>query len=309
MYIEMIAAVLAGCFTGGAGMFFLQRRHREQELEKVIKLSEDILNEQEIKASESGRETLYSKTEHNLVRVQELMQGKKDEAEKSRDEIQKLISETAHQMRIPLMNIETYLGFLQETAGEPGTDEAFFKSVKAIEDSAGKLHFLVENFIKMSRLEHHIIQIKLKETDLLKTVRNALGQILKQAEEKKISFDIALPEKAAFCHDANWLGEAVYNILDNGVKYSEPGGRIDVSVSENEMFLKLRVRDYGIGIEAGEENLIFRRFYRGKRVTGQEGFGIGLYLAREIVVRHGGFLVVRRMEKGLMMEMNLPPAC
>lgn len=75
------------------------------------------------------------------------------------------------------------------------------------------------------------------------------------------------------------------------------------------MFLKIRIRDYGIGIEAGEENLIFQRFYRGKRVTVQQGYGIGLYLSRIIVNRHGGFLAAKRMEKGLLMEMSFPFVC
>lgn len=306
MHVEMIIAILTGFFIGAAGMLYSQRRERRKELEKIVKLTEDILNEREVKAANSGKETLYSKTEHYLIRVQELLQGRRDAAEKSRDEIQKLISETAHQMRTPLTNIETYLGFLRKISEETKTEEMFIQSVDAMEDSAEKLHFLVENFIKMSRLEQRIIQIKRQETDILKTIRNALGQILKQAEEKEIQFEIILPERAVCRHDPNWLREAFYNILDNAVKYSEHGGRIKVCMSENEMFLKLQIRDYGIGIESGEESQIFKRFYRGKRVTSQEGFGIGLYLAREITDRHDGFLVVKRMDKGLMMEMNLP---
>lgn len=170
-------------------------------------------------------------------------------------------------MRTPLTNLETYLEFLKEMARE---DESFSEYAGAMEESAAKLHFLVENFIKMSRLENGIIQIKKQESDILKTVRNALGQVQNQAEDKKIRFAISLPERAVCRHDPNWLSEAIFNILDNGVKYSEPGGRIEVSVSENEMFLKLRVRDYGIGIEAGEESQIFRRFYRGRRSRGRK---------------------------------------
>ena len=117
---------------------------------------------------------------------------------------------------------------------------------------------------------------------------------------------VDFPGRASCTNDGNWLGEALFNIFDNAVKYSREGGAIAVSVTEDEMFLKVRVRDYGIGIEAGEECQVFRRFYRGKRVTSQEGFGLGLYLAREIVNMHGGFLVVKRMEPGLMMEVDLP---
>ena len=85
--------------------------------------------------------------------------------------------------------------------------------------------------------------------------------------------------------------------------YKLPGG--EDTVVENEMFLKIRVRDFGLGIDPGEENQIFRRFYRGNRVTNQSGFGIGLYLAREIVSLHGGFLMAKRMEPGLQMEIIL----
>ena len=159
---------------------------------------------------------------------------------------------------------------------------------------------------EMARLEQHIIQIRKDEMDLLKTVQNAFGQIQNRAEEKGIRFQIRMPERAVCAHDPNWLGEALFNILDNAVKYSAPGGSIEVTLQQNEMFTKFQVRDHGLGIEAGEENQIFQRFYRGRRVTVQEGFGIGLYLAREIIRLHGGFVTAKRMEPGLLIEVDLP---
>ena len=90
------------------------------------------------------------------------------------------------------------------------------------------------------------------------------------------------------------------------MKYSAPGGSIEVTLQQNEMFTKFQVRDHGLGIEAGEENQIFRRFYRGRRVNVQEGFGLGLYLAREIIRLHGGFVTAKRMEPGLLIEVDLP---
>lgn len=313
MVTEMIIALIAGAGIGSGGMYVIQRRNRMQELKRIEKLAGDILNGERLRAAASGEETLFGKIEHQLVRMQEMLLGQKAEAEKSRDEIQKLISETAHQMRTPLTNMETYTGLLRERLGE-GKEKRSYRAEEgeslltytdALEESERKLHFLTESFIKMSRLEHGIIQVRKEEKDLLRTVKNALGQIQNQAEEKKICFEIELPEKAVCMHDANWLGEAVCNVLDNAVKYSEPGGKILFTVVENEMFLKIRVRDFGLGIDPGEENQIFRRFYRGNRVTNQSGFGIGLYLAREIVSLHGGFLMAKRMEPGLQMEIIL----
>lgn len=301
MNLEIVAVVLISLSAGAGLMFWSQRARQTKELKRLEKLTYDILNEREIRTGAVGEETLYGKIEYALVRVQEMLNGRKEEAEKSCDEIQKLISEIAHQMRTPLTNMETYLGFMKDDSGEMASEY-----VAALEKSEEKLHFLVESFIKMSRLEQHIIQIKKEEKDLLQTVLNVLGQIQCYAEAKEIQFDVTFPEKAVCAHDANWLGEALYNILENAVKYSDNGGKIEVTVSENEMFMKIRVRDYGLGISEGEEHRIFQRFYRGKLVTTQAGFGIGLYLARKIVGLHGGFLTAKRMRPGLLMEIRIP---
>ena len=316
MDIAVWIAFAIGIITGGSIIYIRQRKLRMEELRKAAAMTEDILAGRRLRTSAPGDELLLARIENQLVRIQEVLDGRRKEAEKSRDEIQKLISEIAHQMRTPLTNIESYTGFLRnitETAeqnleGEAsGSNEKIgLQYISALEVSEKKLHFLVDSFVKMARLEQHIIQIHKNEKDLLKTIQNTFGQIQNRAEEKQIRFHITLPKQALCVHDSNWLSEAVFNILDNAVKYSEPGGTVEVSLKQNEMYMKLQVRDYGIGIEEGEENQIFRRFYRGRRVTVQEGLGIGLYLAREIMNLHGGFMTAKKMDPGLLIEVNLP---
>ena len=316
MNIAAWFAFVLGIITGGSIIYIRQRKLRMEELRKAAAMTEDILAGHRLRASAPGDELLLARIENQLVRIQEVLDGRRKEAEKSRDEIQKLISEIAHQMRTPLTNIESYTGFLRnitETAeqnleGEAsGSNEKIgLQYISALEVSEKKLHFLVDSFVKMARLEQHIIQIHQNEKDLLKTIHNTFGQIQNRAEEKQIRFHITMPKQALCVHDSNWLSEAVFNILDNAVKYSEPGGTVEVSLKQNELYMKLQVRDYGIGIEEGEENQIFRRFYRGRRVTVQEGLGIGLYLAREIMNLHGGFMTAKKMDPGLLIEVNLP---
>ena len=316
MDIAVWIAFAIGIITGGSIIYIRQRKLRMEELRKAAAMTEDILAGHRLRASAPGDELLLARIENQLVRIQEVLDGRRKEAEKSRDEIQKLISEIAHQMRTPLTNIESYTGFLRnitETAeqnleGEAsGSNEKIgLQYISALEVSEKKLHFLVDSFVKMARLEQHIIQIHQNEKNLLKTIQNTFGQIQNRAEEKQIRFHITMPKQALCVHDSNWLSEAVFNILDNAVKYSEPGGTVEVSLKQNELYMKLQVRDYGIGIEEGEENQIFRRFYRGRRVTVQEGLGIGLYLAREIMNLHGGFMTAKKMDPGLLIEVNLP---
>ena len=316
MDIAVWIAFAIGIITGGSIIYIRQRKLRMEELRKAAAMTEDILAGRRLRTSAPGDELLLARIENQLVRIQEVLDGRRKEAEKSRDEIQKLISEIAHQMRTPLTNIESYTGFLRnitETAEQNLEGEASesnekigLQYISALEVSEKKLHFLVDSFVKMARLEQHIIQIHKNEKDLLKTIQNTFGQIQNRAEEKQIRFHITMPKQALCVHDSNWLSEAVFNILDNAVKYSEPGGTVEVSLKQNELYMKLQVRDYGIGIEEGEENQIFRRFYRGRRVTVQEGLGIGLYLAREIMNLHGGFMTAKKMDPGLLIEVNLP---
>ena len=151
-----------------------------------------------------------------------------------------------------------------------------------------------------------MIQIRKESKDIRRTLLNALGTDTGTGREKNLDFQVSLPSDLELRHDPNWLGEAFFNVLDNAVKYSSQGGHVEVSALQNEMFLKISVRDYGIGIEAGEENRIFQRFYRGKKVRVQEGFGVGLYLARQIILTQGGFIRVKRQTRGLLMEIFFP---
>ena len=152
---ETVALLVFGFLCGMTVMYILNRRQRIREFNKIAEITEDILNERKVQAFSTGEETLYSKLEHQLVRVQEMLQGRSEEAERSRDEIQKLISQIAHQMRTPLMNMETYIGFLED-GKEQMSEELFFQSVDALKNSQGKLGFLVESFIRMARLEQHV---------------------------------------------------------------------------------------------------------------------------------------------------------
>ena len=103
-------------------------------------------------------------------------------------------------------------------------------------------------------------------------------------------------------NQANNIRRAV-ELIENGIKNNST---INITMKQTEMFYKIQVRDYGIGIRDGEENKIFQRFYRGEQARGQEGCGIGLYLSREIVLLQKGMMKAKQMKPGLLIEVNLP---
>ena len=305
MAVAIFTVLLIGFILGGSTVYLVENHLRTNEMNKIYKLTESLINGNELDGSDIGKETIYSKTTNQLIRLQEILEGRRKEAEKSKYEIQKLISEIAHQLRTPLANIKNYTELLQESLNE--TQETLnTEYIKDLRTSEEQLCFLVESFIKTARLEQGIIQVHTQKENLVETILNALGQIQKKAEEKEIFFQVELPEKIICEHDKNWMCEALYNVFDNAVKYSKNNSTINITMKQTEMFYKIQIRDYGIGIKGGEENKIFQRFYRGEQARGQEGCGIGLYLSREIVLLQKGMMKAKKMKPGLLIEVNLP---
>ena len=109
---------------------------------------------------------------------------------------------------------------------------------------------------------------------------------------QKLVLMVDCPEDLTVSHDSKWTSEALFNLLDNAVKYTPAGGKITVSVVLWEMYVEIKVTDTGKGISESNQAAIFRRFYREEEVHEQQGVGIGLYLAREIVTRQGGYIKV-----------------
>lgn len=327
MGIWCIITTALAVFSIGA-VWYWQGKYRERELSELSSMLECILDGRELPERRADQETLLSKIYHQLSRLQSMTKGYHVRLEQDRDSIKNLITEIAHQMRTPLANIETYLDFLQDEDLSREEQKSYLKAVMLSEK---KIHFLAESFIKMSRLEHRIIQIRPLDTDLLLTLSEAVSQAEEKARRRGLQICPRFPETLFHPHDADWLGEAVFNLLDNAVKYSPPGSggeilpdaqrserentlpgagqmegtEILLGAEQNEMFVRIWVSDHGTGIEEGDEARVFQRFYRGSNAGKTEGFGLGLYLTREIVLLHGGFVKLKREKDGTCMEIYL----
>ena len=308
MWMWIAAGAVLGAGASSALVLYIQRRRRAAELEELAGLVRDVLDDREIEEKAAGEETLYGRIEHMLVRIQRMNRGRQEELTESRSRVQKLITEIAHQMRTPLANGGTYLELLEGELSEredPVADPVPMY-LEALRSSQEKLRFLTEEFIRISRLENNIIHIRKEERDIAGTIGYALAQVRPMAEEKGVRISEHLPEGLSCPHDPGWFGEALWNVLDNAVKYSQEGGRIWVEASRGELYLTIRVADEGIGIDEGEEARVFQRFYRGRRTASYEGLGVGLYLAREITARHGGFMEIQRRDPGVEVRVCLP---
>ena len=186
-------------------------------------------------------------------------------------------------------------------------DEERRDFLQGIRSQTDKLEFLVQSMGKASRLETGAVTLEKKDVPLLDTLAQAMSGIVYGAEQKGISVEVQCPDDLWVSHDSKWTAEALFNLLDNAVKYTPAGGKISVSVEQWEMYVKLDVADTGRGIPESRQAAIFRRFYREEEVHDQPGVGIGLYLAREIVTRQGGYIkVTSEVGRGSTFSVFLP---
>ncbi len=252
----------------------------------------------------SDRETLFSRISHRLSRLYDIMQENSRKVDEERQELQRLVSDISHQVKTPVSNLKMVTDTLLTRSV---TDQERIDFLQGIRSQTDKLDFLFQALVKTSRLETGAIRLEKKDCLLFDTLAQAMSGIVYSAEKKDIIVTVDCPEDLYLSHDSKWTAEALFNLLDNAVKYTLTGGRIRVSVEQWEMYIKLNVTDTGKGISEGNQASIFRRFYREEEVHDESGVGIGLYLAREIITRQGGYIkVISKIGKGSTFSVFLP---
>ena len=234
-------------------------------------------------------ETLFARISYRLSRLYGIMQENQRKVDEERQELQMLVSDVSHQVKTPVSNLKMVTDTL---LSKSVTEEERREFLQGIRNQTDKLEFLFQALVKTSRLETGAIRLEKKETMLIDTLAMACSGIVYAAEKKDISVTVDCPNDLYLSHDSKWTAEALFNLLDNAVKYTPAGGAIRISVEQWEMYVKLNVSDTGKGIPERNQAAIFRRFYREEEVHGEQGVGIGLYLTREIVTRQGGYIKV-----------------
>ena len=249
-------------------------------------------------------ETMLARICYRLSRLYQIMQENRRKVDEERRELQSLISDISHQVKTPVSNLKMAADTLLE---KPVSEAERIDFIRGIFSQTDKLDFLFQVLVKTSRLETGVIQLEKKPGRLFDTVAQAMSGIVYAAEKKEIAVSVDCPEDLTVSHDSKWTSEALFNLLDNAVKYTPAGGKIAVSVVLWEMYVEIKVTDTGKGISESNQAAIFRRFYREEEVHEQQGVGIGLYLAREIVTRQGGYIkVVSEPGKGSEFSIMLP---
>lgn len=250
---------------------------------------------------------------------------------RQKEQLQELVSDISHQAVTPISNILLYAQLLQEDyllsieqrqpvpqgqghdvlktgqpmrqglddkalgAGPEWPDSEVLEELQGILGQTEKLDSLIQSLVKLSRLETGILTVTPKKQCIGPVLQEVRQQYLLKASKKGIRLAVEdSMEMAVF--DRKWTMEALANLVDNAIKYTPDGGNVSVHVLPYPMFLRVDVEDTGIGIPQAEQGKIFTRFYRCARAAEQQGVGIGLHLAREVMKAQHGYMKVASAE-------------
>lgn len=279
------AAVLLAAVVLAAGCFYGWRRNRKL-YRTIDRMLDEILDGEPISQSDI-REGEISVLASKAKRVKEKVDLGISTAEEEKEQVKSLISNMSHQLKTPLAGLMMYREMLEDEGLDEETRKRFLGKMKG---QSEKIDWILKSLFKMVNLEQGAVVFEAEALPVRDTILDAVTAVLDRADQRNIRILTEPFEDRLLWHNRKWTAEVLVNLLENAVKYTEPGGCITISVNPMEMYTEIAVRDTGRGIRKEELNEIFKRFYRSRDVENIEGSGIGLYLSRLILEREKGYM-------------------
>jgi len=267
--------------TGIAGMFLAKTSMRP--VEAIIDTAARI-NAENLKLR-----VPVPATHDEISRLAETFNRMLENVDNSFSQQQRLIQDVSHELRTPLTILKGELEVSLKRLRSAHEYEAVLLSNL---EEINHIERLVENLLTLARFDNRQVVLNKKEFDLAALLRRVGDDMHILARQKRIELDLRQPEHFPVMGDENQLAQAFFNLLDNAVKYTDPGGLVTVELQRQDENGIITIADNGIGMDAAELPLIFDRFYRCDKSRGRGGYGLGLSIASSIAEAHCGRITV-----------------
>ncbi len=283
--------------------WFLIKRTFSDFFTNLFVMMDKMMNGEAAQNFDHIDDTYISQIYHQLNRLYDVLQMQQSSIEREKSKVQSFVSDISHQLKTPLTNLH----LLQEALKQPGiSPEEYQDHLEKQGKQLDKIDFLIRALLKTSQLENGLIQIQPREASISQTILSALEGILVPAEKKEIEVYYDNTTDYIVLHDPKWTSEALFNVMENAVKYTPRNGKLTILLNRTEKYVKISIKDTGIGIPPADLSNIFIRFWRGNTNI-LEGNGIGLYLCKQIItLQHGYILVNSTVDSGSEFEIFIP---
>lgn len=296
--------IIIGSTFGGLLILlnYIQYRGIYSRVRNLTRASKEILEENYDVNLYEEKEGDFAKLSYGFKNMRQVLQSQMVDLKKEKEFLVNILSDISHQLKTPLSALIIYNDILSNKKISEENREKFLQNSKT---QLNRMDWLIKSILKLAKVDARAIEFNMKENSLVNTIYEVIDNVAMMAAENKVNIvfesnmyeetlinnkeEINKKNKFMFNYDDKWLGEALINIVKNGVEHSY-NGEIHIELEENPINTKIVIRDNGVGISEKDLPNIFKRFYKGGK---SESVGIGLSLSKSIIEAQGGYIEVK----------------
>lgn len=296
-------AVLIGIFgIASLSIFMRYVLIQEKELKEINEYIKEVNNKNYSLKIEDNKDGELSRLRNELYKTTVILREAAENSEKEKEKLSIAIADISHQLKTPLTSIRIMLDNISDNPDMPQEIREDF--IQDISKQVEHMSSLVISLLKIAKFDAGTIKMENEEIDAKKLIDSVINNLAILIEIKEIEVITKIDEKAIFIADYKWQQEALTNILKNAIEHSQPKSNIYIIVENTSIFLKIKIKDEGQGIEQKDLKHIFERFYRAKNCN-EDSIGIGLSLAKTIIEQNNGYIkATSEVGKGTLFEIK-----
>lgn len=291
LFINKICALivlLLGAFCVALFAHFTRKRYKSIEALND-NLSLICAGNYDVKISENSEGEL-SILSNNLYKVVNLLRVQNEQLENDKVCLADSLADISHQLKTPLTSMMVISDILDENPSEDNIKEFY----PIIDTQLNKMHWLITNLLKLSKLDAGTIELSKKSVNMPKFINECLAPFLITLDLKNIEVERNINDFDFLC-DEQWTAEAVQNIIKNCIEHTDKGGNLTITAFEKNIYYVVKIKDNGCGIPKEELTHIFERFYSCSHAD-KESLGIGLAFAKTVLNKQNADIDVESTE-------------
>ena len=296
-------AVLIGIFgIASLSIFMRYVLIQEKELKEINEYIKEVNNKNYSLKIEDNKDGELSRLRNELYKTTVILREAAENSEEEKEKLSIAIADISHQLKTPLTSIRIMLDNISDNPDMPQEIREDF--IQDISKQVEHMSSLVISLLKIAKFDAGTIKMENEEIDAKKLIDSVINNLAILIEIKEIEVITKIDEKAIFIADYKWQQEALTNILKNAIEHSQPKSNIYIIVENTSIFLKIKIKDEGQGIEQKDLKHIFERFYKAKNCN-EDSIGIGLSLAKTVIEQNNGYIkATSEVGKGTLFEIK-----
>ena len=289
-----LCLLVATSVVGVSVIVLIYLRERQERLRKICGYMEELARgNYGLDIQDNGDDEL-SGLKNEIYKLTVFFREQARTAAANRKALADSVADISHQLKTPLTSVMVLVDNLSENEGMPEETRRHF--LTEITRQLTGVSWLVSTLLKLSRLDAGVVELKQEPVSVTRLINEVCEKLELNAEWNQVGLSVDIPDEITILGDFQWLTEAVLNIVKNAIEHSPAGSEVELCAEDNDVYTMLTVHNWGLEIPKEEQGHLFERFYRGGSPR-SDSVGIGLALAKEIIVRHGGYITVESQEE------------